>query len=218
MEFKQERREVSGFSKVVFKATGKIELTQGSCESLAIEYAHDLSTRIKTEVIDQTLVVSYCNDWLAMLGVPINSTEAIRFHLGMKTIEELTIDGFGILAAAKVNTKKLRLVLNGPGVIQISNIAVEDLDVKISGVGSIQVCGQAQSQKVQISGAGSYKSRTLESERALVNLSGIGNANLCAKEFLAVNISGAGGVEYSGQPQIVKKITGLGMLKYIGDR
>lgn len=212
-----ERREVSGFDKLLFKAVGQIELSQGPLESLSIEGQSDLRDRIITQVIDRTLVISSQNDWYEMLGISLHGPESLRFHLCMPRITALTITGMGQLTSMILNAQDLSLSLAGPGSMRLAELTTQKLAVNIAGVGSIQVSGKTDSQTVHISGAGCYRSSSLESQRSLIDLSGVGNASIYARQFLDVAISGAGDIEYRGHPQVTRKISGLGMLKYIED-
>lgn len=211
-------RSVSGFTKLNFKAVGKVELIQADADELIIEADREVCGRIKTEVIDNTLIITYKGEWFDWVGIPLAGMDAIVFHLKMKNINSLAVSGVGSLSCPNITTEALQLTLSGPGWMTFSKIAVNSVKTDLSGVGSVQISGQAETQTVTLSGAGSYNGYTLETNSALVNLSGVGNVRVWAKTSLDVHISGAGGVEYFGHPQLTQKNSGIGMLKYMGDR
>jgi len=212
-----EQRPVSEFTKLNFKALGKIELTQADIEELTIEADAEVCARIKTEVVDGTLVISYSSDWLDWLSTPLFGKDKLVFHLKMKDIEELTLAGPGNLTSIKVSAPALKVVLDGPGLINIDNVTATDLLVEISGVGSVNLDGKVTSQKVSLDGAGNYSGGKLESESTIVQLSGVGNAVVWATNFLRAEITGAGGIEYNGHPKIEQRISGVGMLKSLSE-
>ena len=60
-----ETRPVSGFNKLVLKGVGSVILTQGAQESLVIEADPDIRSRIRSEVRDGTLTISYDFDLIS---------------------------------------------------------------------------------------------------------------------------------------------------------
>ena len=82
----------------------------------------------------------------------------------------------------------------------------------------MDLAGSAANLEVALSGAGTVKASRLETDKAVVRLSGVGTATLWAKETLDASISGAGVIEYYGKPQITEHTSGLGVLKYLGAR
>jgi hypothetical protein len=211
-------RLVNGFNKLNFKAVGKIELSQADKDELVIEADRELCSRIKTEVIDDILIITQKGDWLDWIGNPFANPDPIVFHVKMKNITSLSLSGPGTLVCPNITGEVLQLTLSGPGVMTFSKISVNSVKTDLSGVGSVQISGETDTQIINLSGAGNYKSNDLQSNSAKINLSGVGNATIWAKNALDVQISGAGSVEYLDHPQITKKISGIGMLKYIGDR
>ena len=214
----QEKRPVSNFSKLNFKAVGKIILTQGSIEELVIEAIPEICARIKTEVIDDTLIIQYSHDWKDWIDGHLLSADSIIFHLTMKNITDLSLSGPGNLSGEKLISDSMTLSLRGPGLIHLSDLSLNTLNVNLSGVGSIDLSGKANFQDVKVSGAGSFTAESLETGQSKVDLSGVGNARIWSKDSLEVNISGAGGVEYFGNPLVKQHISGVGMLKSLGNR
>ena len=79
------------------------------------------------------------------------------------------------------------------------------------------VTGDDCSQRIAISGAGSYKAPKLESRRTSVDLRGAGQATVWAVEDLDVAIKGLGSVEYYGTPTVKKSISGFGTVTSQGN-
>lgn len=214
----QEKRDVSEFSGLHFKGVGKIELTQGDHDELVIEALPEVRSRIHTEVRDGILVIYYESDWLDWSGVRILGGEKIIFHMMMRDIKSLSISGVGNLDAARIVSDQLAISLHGPGIITIGTVQVKNLALTLSGVGSMDIAGTAPDLSLTISGAGTVKASRLETDRAVVKLSGVGNATVWAKTTLDASISGMGAIEYYGSPMITQRNSGLGVLKYLGNR
>lgn len=214
----QETRPVAGFTGLQFKAVGKIILTQGEQETLTIEADPEIRERVKTEVRDGILIITYDADWKDWTGINLIDKGVPNFYLTMKEIKSLAISGVGNLDAAAITTDALHLSLGGPATMTIGSLTVNALKVDMSGVGSIDVAGKCSEQNLELSGAGSYKAPRLESEQTTVKLSGVGNATVWANVMLYATISGAGAVEYYGSPKITQNISGIGVLKYLGNR
>lgn len=103
----------------------------------------------------------------------------------------------------------LALEISGSGEIQ-GNVGVGALNGKISGSGSIRVSGTADAQYLTISGSGDVHDLGLNSNRAEVDISGSGNANVRVKDYLKVKISGSGNVNYYGSPALEMEVSGSG--------
>jgi hypothetical protein len=213
-----ENRPVSGCSGLLFKAVGKIIVTQGQNEGLTIQADPEICSRVHTEVKDGILVITYDADWKDWTGINFIDKGVATFHLTLKDIKSLSISGVGNLDSASIISDSLTLSLSGPATMTYGTLTVNTLKVEMSGVGSIDLAGKCLEQNISLSGAGSYKASRLDSERATVKLSGVGSATVLVSESLDVSISGAGAVEYYGNPKISQKISGIGVLKYLGTR
>ncbi|MCX6055941.1 MAG: DUF2807 domain-containing protein [Chloroflexi bacterium] len=214
----REVREVAGFTAVLFKAAGKIVLTQGQTEGLEIQADAEVRSRIHHEVKDGVLILTYDADWLDWTGLRLVAGGLAIYHLSMKEIRSLRFSGVGALDAAEINGDTLTLNLVGSGRIKIGSVKVNGLNVDISGVGTVDVAGECADLNVKLDGAGSFRASRLKSNHSKVNLSGVGSATVWAKENLDVTISGVGTVEYYGAPQISQKVSGIGTIKLHGNR
>lgn len=214
----QERRDVSGFSRLLFKGVGKIELVQGDHEELIIEANQEVLSRIHTDVKDGLLTIFYESDWKDWTGVRFLGGDKIVFHLMMREIKSIATTGVGNIDAARIASDQLEMSLSGPGMMTIGTLNVGSVKLDLSGVGSMDLAGSAANLEVALSGAGTVKASRLETDKAVVRLSGVGTATLWAKETLDASISGAGVIEYYGKPQITEHTSGLGVLKYLGAR
>jgi hypothetical protein len=103
----------------------------------------------------------------------------------------------------------LTLEISGSGEIN-AVVATGSVISKISGSGSIRVSGTCDTQKMQISGSGDIHGFALASNRAEVDISGSGSANLSVKDYMKVKIAGSGNVNYYGNPSVDLDVSGSG--------
>lgn len=214
----QEKREVSGFSALMFRGMGKIDLIQGDHEELVIEAQPEILARIKTEVRDGTLHIDYDEDWKDWTGIRTLSGDKIIFKLMMREVNAISVSGVGSLDTPRLEAGSLSLAITGPGLLTVGTLKTSFLTVNLSGVGAIDLAGHTDELNVSLSGAGSFKAARLEAGKASVRLSGVGTATIWARDTLEASISGAGVIEYYGNPQITRSNTGLGVLKFMGNR
>lgn len=214
----QEKREVSGFSALMFRGMGRLDLLQGDHEELVIAAQPEILARIKTEVREGTLHIDYEENWKDWTGIRTLSGDKIVFKLMMREISAISISGVGSLDTPRIETGSLSLAITGPGLLTVGTLKTTSLVVNLSGVGAVDLAGTTDEMTVTLSGAGSFKGSRLEAGKAGIRLSGVGTATVWTRESLDASISGAGVIEYYGSPQITQSNTGLGVLKFMGNR
>jgi len=177
-----ETRNVSDFTEVALNGAGNLTIRQTGSESLSIEAEDNILPRLKTEVRSNRLTIEPDTN--------IQPTRPINYELIVKDLSALELEGAGSVDASDINT--------------------DSLQVTTEGAGNIKMAGEANSQNVDISGAGSYRAEDLRSKNAKIDISGAGGAVVNVSDALDVDISGLGSVEYIGNPTVSRNITGLG--------
>ncbi len=85
----QESRAVSGFTTIVFRTDGALNILQGETESLSIEAAENILPLIDTEIKDGTLTIQFKDESKnSLLG-----THRITYSLVVKDLITLEVDG-----------------------------------------------------------------------------------------------------------------------------
>ena len=101
--------------------------------------------------------------------------------------------------------------------MEVDDLKAEDLEVNLRSAGAIVIAGQVDSQKVDISGVGSYEAGDLRSNDAEVQLTGAGSAVIWAEDSLDVNVTGIGSVSYFGEnPKLTENVSGVGSVNSKG--
>jgi hypothetical protein len=200
-------KNVSGFNQVVLSGTGTLIITQGDNESLVIEAEDNVGPKITTIVSNNQLILNQNN-------TPI-PTKPIKYHLTVKNLNQIQLDGAGQIQSNKLKTSNMTIVINEVGHSNITNLNVGSLIITINGAGRLNLGGTATNQTIKISGAGNYSAGNLTSKFASINIDGGGNVVVRVSDLLNVLINGAGDISYIGNPQISKQINGGGIVKQI---
>jgi hypothetical protein len=182
-----ETRPVTAFSAINVSGMGEVVITQGDADGLTVTTDDNLQAMMSGEVRDDTLY----------LGIKANQgfSDATRVTFTV-TVKQLTA-----------------ITLSGAAMISLSDLSGEQLAVNHSGAGQVTVAGTVAEQRVTLSGAGSYDGAALVSERATVDLSGLGSVVVNASERLDATLSGAGSIAYIGSPELHEQVTGLGSIR-----
>lgn len=206
-----ETREVAGFGRVSLGGIGALTITQGDCESLAIEADERVLPRITSDVEDGTLVLGLKpGSWWKKIG---DALKTVRYNLTMRDISGIALAGAGTIKASRLSTERLELVVSGAGSLRVESLAATDLSVVVSGAGSCEVAGQVENQDVRITGAGGYRAPTLESCCVKAAINGTGSITVNVRETLDATVSGAGSIKYHGEPTVFQRITGVGSIR-----
>jgi hypothetical protein len=177
-----EQRGTARVTAVELEGLGRLELRQGSSESLTITADDNILPMIYSYVEGNRLV-------LGMHGC-VRSVTELRYILTVRDLEAVTVGGSGSAA--------------------LEQISAERLNLRISGTGSIEADGTVDQLSVLIDGAGDVRGQGLASRFAEVEISGTGSVETSTSDRLAVTISGAGSVRYFGDPAVVQTISGVG--------
>jgi hypothetical protein len=199
------------FSSLRFKSFGKVFLSQGDACDLKIEGSEDQLEHVRVDVEDDTLVIRFDAGSIGLSWM--KGEGAIRYFVTAPEIKGIEMAGAGDLQAEALKGDTLTLKHGGAGKLELGDVDYQSLSAILSGLGEIRVAGVVQSQKVDLSGAGSYEAAALQSQDADVVLSGAGAAQVWAEGTLNAVLTGAGSIKYKGQPNLTQSKSGIGEIK-----
>ena len=101
------------------------------------------------------------------------------------------------------------------GYFQHSGNAAQ-LTTQPSGAGKLNLCGTATNPKATLTGVGTLRSYELQTETTSIAVTGVGSAEVTARQNLTVNITGTGSIMYHGSPQVSEQRTGIGTMQETG--
>jgi hypothetical protein len=207
-----ETREPGAFEAIAIEYPGaEIIIQQGDKENVVLEADDNLLPQLSTEVVSGTLTIkSLETDWNAM----VNPSEPVKIDITVKDLTAIVLSApVGDLEVDDLHTGTLNLVVSGGAQVKLNGLQTDLLDTVLSGAGDIQVSGTAEEVKLVLSGLGDFNAADLQSNRADIELSGMGGATVRVEEELAATITGAGSIQYFGNPHVDQSVDGAGSVK-----
>ena len=231
---KQEKK-FDSFSKISFRAAGKLYLRQGSTQKVELEGDRDYIEELDVRVEGDRLIIGKDN-WSFWNN---NHDERVTVYITIPNIDAIGVAGSGdVVAETKITSRELDLSVSGSGSLVLDADVTGSLDADVSGSGSIEFKGKCRDFDSHISGSGRVKLNIAVAERASFGLSGSGKiyADGSAQEIKAtisgsgevlaanftvdkcdVRISGSGDVEINVNKELDANISGSGSVTYKGN-
>jgi len=207
-----ETRLVSGFKQLDVSGIGEVTVTQGDVESLEVEAEDNIMPYIETEVRGDTLVLGLRSSTQQPCPKP---TKPVKFQLQVREVVGLSVSGSASVASPSLSVPELSIDISGAASVDVQHIRTERLRSAISGCGSVSLAGEADTQELKISGAGSLAARDLVSRVCHVEVSGTGSAVVHASETLKLDVSGVASVSYAGDPSVTKRVDGMASIERV---
>ncbi|HUX84918.1 MAG TPA: head GIN domain-containing protein [Chitinophagaceae bacterium] len=204
---KTEDRNVSGsFKSIENSATFQVYVTQGTPASVRVEADGNLLPYILTDVSGSTL------DLHTKKGYNLHSSDPMKVYVTLPEIEGLYTSGQGIFQGEnhfKVGT--LDISVSGEAKVDL-DLDADNIKTSISGSGQIDLKGTSSKTSYSISGKGDVKAPDLQTGSCEMQISGMGNAEIDAKDHLDISISGMGNIKYKGNPTVNQHVSGMGKI------
>lgn len=202
-------RDVKGFTAVNLAYPASVVIRQGTSESLTIEADDNIVAILRTEVVGGVLQIDNRRDH----NVYINPTRPVKITITTRELRDVSFDSAGDLTIEGLSGKDFRVVLDGAGSINLDNVKLQSLKAVISGAGSLHATGTADTLTADLDGLGSFQAAGLRSQTAVVNVNGMGSADVWVESSLTANINGVGSVNYYGSPSVRRSVNGLGSVQ-----
>jgi hypothetical protein len=232
----RETREVSSFTKLSYRVSGKLYLKQGSPQKVELEGPKDVLKEIETEVSGGKLIIGKENRW-GDWGW--SSKDQINVYITMPTIEGVSVSGSGnLICEEKITAADLDLSVSGSGSLRLAFNATGNVEADVSGSGDMDLKGSCRNFESDVSGSGRVFVSASIQELADFGISGAGkiqaqgtckavkagisgagriNAGDLATEKCDVRISGSGDLEINVKEELEATISGSGSITYTGD-
>jgi hypothetical protein len=207
-----ETREPGTFEAIAIEYPGAEVIVQpGSKEMVEIEADDNLLPQLSTAVLSGTLTIkSTETDW----KTSVNPSAPVKINITLRDLNTIVLSApVGDLEVNDLQAGTLNLVVSGGAQVKLNEIQVDLLDSVLSGAGDIQASGTADEVKLVLSGLGDFNAADLQSNKADIELSGMGGATVRVEEELAATITGAGSIQYFGHPHVEQSVNGAGSVK-----
>lgn len=173
-------RTTQAYDSINVRGPFDLEIVAGQAHSLKISGDPQFFERIKTEVVDGRLNITFKTE---NKNLEIKNLPHIRVTL--PTLRNLTEEGAGQTVLSNIDSKRLDINYKGAGRLAASG-KVQDLSLEARGVGEVDVKG-------------------LIAQDANVDFEGVGDVKIYASRRLDLLVSGMGDLTYYGKPRVVNK-------------
>ena len=230
----RETRNVGSFTKLSFKAPGKVYLRQGSQQKVEIEGKRDILNKIETKVEGSKLVIEPEDDrWRWSKG------DEITVYVTMTDIEAVSVGGSGnLIGETTIKGDDINLSVSGSGNMKIKVEASGDLESDVSGSGNIELDGRCKTFNSDVSGSGKVVAAIISEGKADFGVSGSGkieaqgsartvktsisgSGKVMAADLETnscdITITGSGDVEINVKNELNANIVGSGNVRYRGN-
>lgn len=216
-KMKVERREVGPFKSIVVEQDGNgagfvfgpnqrsdfhIKLVKDTVEYTTIEYDENLMHHIKTESVNDRLIIRTRKDLFSRRDIHINVHYITLDHIDAHSFAEIVFTN-------PYQGKQLHVDVSGACDLK-GEIYTELLHMDVTGAADVNLSGKARKFKGEFSGAGNYKGFGLITDTCILDVTGAADAQVHVLNYLKVDASGATDVEYRGNPKVDQKISGAG--------
>jgi len=206
-----EKISLPDFNRVTLKGLGNVYLSVGNEQSFKIESNQDLSKKIRTEVFNNELIISFYD----VLPVWLVTMPKLDFHITMKEFIGCRMTGVGkIMSKGPLECGKAEIVNTGVGGIHLQ-LKADHVKGLLTGVGEITLMGETDKLDVELAGTGKVDAYNLVAKDATVSSRGIGECTVHVIDTLKVHSSGIGNIKYKGNPRLESTQGGLGGIKNI---
>lgn len=194
-----ETRTVSAFSAISNSGPIDIYLIPASSPSVKVVTRNDDPGRVKTDVSNGTLEISYADhSWWNSWG----HDHILKVYVYYTSLNSISATGSGdVYATVPVKSEKLTVQVSGSSDAHLS-VQATDLIVSASGSSDIYLNGDVSDFGAEARGSSDIKAADLHTDVCSIHASGSSDCYVNAAKALSVTASGSSDVYYSGNPQL----------------
>ncbi len=202
----EEKRDVSGFDEISYALPGKLEIVQGTKESLVLKGDEEDLAKIITKVEGSDLKI-----YTKSHGANLSDVE---IYVTVIKLDELSVAGSGeVLIKDVLKTDEFEISLSGSGDVTCNKLEASEVEISLAGSGDVAIAGKVSEMEISIAGSGDVNADDLQTEEAEVSIAGSGSVKVWATKSLETSIVGSGDVYYKGNPQVEAETIGSGKTK-----
>jgi len=195
-----ERRDVTGFERILLQGSPKIKYTQGSQFRVEVRAPQSLVKNVITRVEGKRLIVSLKNTkWVFRLG---QSDDDVVVYVTSPDLTGVELQGSGDFECKNhLDTDNLDVVLKGSGDIEFSDVICDKLKTSVVGSGDLEIGKVVALQSdIELVGSGDVKVKQQQVKQTQVELKGSGDIKLNLQKCGIVNcrLLGSGDITLQG--------------------
>lgn len=203
----KERRLLRHFDGIEVRGTVNVFVTQEKRLREAMVYADDsVLESVVTEVRGRTLVVEAQNvstykPRLPFVRIAFTAIQPVEVIVSTEELGSVTVTGEGGFTGANLKAKTFRVFSVGTGKVHLDNLTADEVEVRMESDGDVFLKGGVVEQlRVNMTGKGSLRAIDLPALRTHVSISGSGDAEVRAENWLEARLAGKGDLRYLGHP------------------
>lgn len=201
------------FDAIEVDGSAVIRFVQGTVDQVVVEGDDAAQDAVEMDVRGGTLNIRQQGSWKFW------NARRLQLVVTARTLRRVAISGAADLnAPGPVHTEKLVISISGAGSTRFDQLDAAGLGFHVSGAGNGQVAGRVRDLNVEISGKSKFQGENLQSERAHVAISGVGDVDVWARRQLSISVAGVGSVSYWGQPEVRRSVSGRADITPRGDK
>ncbi len=199
----EQTRALSGFNAISSTGSVDVFVKQGNSYSVVVRADGNLLNYIKTEVRNNTLIISVTrNIWHA---------KTLEVHITMKALQKVAMSGSGdFYCNSPFPVQNLQFILSGSGDAKAVLVA-KNVHIKVRGSGDIEVSGIRGTLGIDVTGSGDVEAYGLQLETCSLNVLGSGDVKLKGRTAqLIARVLGSGDLEAGGLSAVSVKVSNTG--------
>lgn len=197
-----ETLDIAFFDRIRLDIPATVHLSQGDYSEVIVEGKRNVIDEIERDV--------HNGEWDIEFDRCMRNVGSLDIYITMPAIKRIIVQSSGeVYGQNTIVETQLDLIIRGSGMMDLA-LDVEYLDSRISGSGAFYLEGEAHNHDFEISGSGDLLGFTLTTDATDVRLTGSGDAQVYAEEYLKVRILSSGDVYYKGEPELNISISGSG--------
>lgn len=219
--------ETLGFNFIEYNTVGNVNIIQGDEQSVTLTTNENLHHKMRIQSINNILILEVEDGFTIeqydilqfdivipeVSGAELNGSGDILFPDSISGESfRCDLDGSGNITAENINCELVVTSLDGSGNIEFNKLLTKNLHIAIDGSGDISMSGKTDIQNINIGGSGDISNFNVPSITTNITISGSGNCEVNASEFLNADISGSGNIYYKGSAIVDSNISGSGKL------
>ena len=195
---------VENFDGIALNFSGDVFITQGDRFEVRAQGQQNLIDDLNLNVEDGIWKIKFKSK-------SVNYKSKFHVYITMPTLTYAKVHGSGsITSKGKFrNLDRLEAGVHGSGDLDL-DIEVDALTVKVTGSGDARLSGTANAANVNLTGSGDYDGYNLHTKNCEAKLTGSGDIEVYASDFLLAEVVGSGDIDYKGSPQVKAKVRGSG--------
>lgn len=186
-----EVRELPAFNSVDIGGSITVEIQLGETQEVRVETDENLQDNVSAKVSDGILFLK---------SNTLKNPTRLNAYITMTDIEFLKASGAtDVKSVSLITADELKVVASGATSVDLG-VEVEYLESIVSGAADLSLSGKAKTHKLEVSGAGSLKGKSLVTSKSIYHVSGAADASLNVTDELIGEKKGAADISYIGNP------------------